>query len=129
MIEQNCSIQNHTNSTGNRNDHETTTDGLEIFWRYFQIEEKYLIFSAATVLHVTSLVLIVTTAYMFVRHRFLRTAEHLVHLNLLLSDSLLLLSDWVLLAGKMMGCEIYSLSFLVFGSSSIYTAAVIAYAR
>ena len=108
---------------------ETINDGLQIFWRFFQTDEKYLIFSAITFLHVTSLILIVTTAYMFVRHRTLRTAEHLIHLNLLLSDSLLLLSDLALLTETVTGCEVYSLSFLVFGSSSIYTVAAIAYAR
>ena len=120
----------HNNLTEVGKNHEhTVNDGLEIFWSYFQTDQKYLIFSAVTFLHVASFILIVTTAYMFVRHRILRTAEHIIHLNLLLSDSLLLLSDLAWLAGSATGCEVYSLSFLVLGCSSTYTVAAIAYAR
>lgn len=115
-----------TNTVGNLT---STMDAQEAFWKFLQSEEKYMIFTAALVLHIVSLVLIVTTAYMFVRHRSLRTASHVVYLNLMLSDSVLLLTDWVLLTGSEVGCEVYSLAFLVFGSSSIYTAVVIAYAR
>ena len=114
-----CSAANRTSKS----------DPLEKFREVLKSDEKYLIFTTALILHTVSIVLIATTVYMFVRHSSLRTPSHFVHLNLLVSDSVLLLTDWVILNGSEIGCDTYSLSFLLFGSSSIYTAVVIAYTR
>ena len=104
------------------------TDALEPFRVLLNSDERHMIFTAGVCLHVIGVILIATTSYMFVRHRNLRT-NNLMHLNLLFSDAILLLTDWAVVTGTAVGCDVYSFAFLVFGSSSIYTAVVIAYGR
>ena len=92
-------------------------------------QERYNIYIVGGCLHFVSLILVATTVFMFVRHKVLRRSSHLVHLNLLFSDTVLLLTDWAAVSATAAGCDVYSITFLVFGSSSVYTAVAIAYGR
>lgn len=73
--------------------------------------------------------LIGTCALMFFRHALIRTIDHVLHMNILVASTGFLVSDWLLAVPGTTGCELFTLSFFIFGSAGTISAAAIAMER
>lgn len=73
--------------------------------------------------------LIISSAFMFIKHTLIRTIDHLLHVNILVASAGFLVADWALLLPGVVGCELFTFTFFVFGSAGTFTTAAIALER
>lgn len=92
---------------------------------HFLLEEAIL----AIVVQGIGMFLILSAVVMFIKHISLHKLENAFQINLLLSSAVFLVIDWTLTLPGHLGCEVFSLVFIVFGTVCTYTTAGIALNR
>jgi len=81
------------------------------------------------IIQVVGWFLIISSIFMFFKHTLIRTMDHLLHMNMLLASAGFLLADWALALSDILGCEIFTFSFFVFGSAGTFSTVAIALER
>lgn len=73
--------------------------------------------------------LLLSSAFMFIKHALLRHLEHALHMNILVASAGFLFTDWWLLVPGVTGCELFTFTFFIFGSAGTFSTALIALER
>ena len=83
----------------------------------------------AIIVQVVAFFFIISAIVMFIKNSSLLKFRNIFQFNILLSTSVLLLVDWSIVDIGPLGCEVYSLIFLSFGSASTFSTLCIAIER